>query len=152
MLACCQIWENFNLPFPKLVEKLQGCLYSHPDSGHLLSSFVCLLPGTFGVYCQTSNHYQNGMRGSYSVRQCGEKAYFPDQQYGTVRTFYIMAEETEWDYAPDRSWESERHNSSGEERYQCCFWDNCFWWFVSGKWDAVNRVALCFGGTLMKDV
>ncbi|XP_039180539.1 hephaestin-like isoform X3 [Crotalus tigris] len=73
--------------------------------------------GTFGVYCQTSNHYQNGMRGSYSVRQCGEKAYFPDQQYGTVRTFYIMAEEVEWDYAPDRSWEFERHNNSGEERY-----------------------------------
>ncbi|XP_026558869.1 hephaestin isoform X2 [Pseudonaja textilis] len=73
--------------------------------------------GIFDVYCQTSNHYQNGMRGRYSVRQCGEEAYFPGRQYGTVRTFYIMAEEMEWDYAPDRSWESERHNSSGEERY-----------------------------------
>uniref|UniRef100_A0A8C5SYN9 ferroxidase n=1 Tax=Laticauda laticaudata TaxID=8630 RepID=A0A8C5SYN9_LATLA len=73
--------------------------------------------GTFDVYCQTSNHYQNGMRGSYSVRQCGEEAYFPGRQDGTVRTFYIMAEEMEWDYAPDRSWESGRHNSSGEESY-----------------------------------
>ncbi|XP_007436319.1 hephaestin isoform X2 [Python bivittatus] len=73
--------------------------------------------GTFGVYCQTSNHYQYGMKGRYSVQQCGKKAYFPDQQYGAARTFYIMAEEVEWDYAPERSWELERHNSSGEERY-----------------------------------
>ncbi|XP_063169509.1 hephaestin isoform X1 [Candoia aspera] len=73
--------------------------------------------GTFGVYCQTSNHFQYGMKGRYSVRQCGRKAYFPDRRYGTVRTFYIMAEEVEWDYAPERSWELERHNSSEEERY-----------------------------------
>uniref|UniRef100_A0A8C5STZ0 ferroxidase n=1 Tax=Laticauda laticaudata TaxID=8630 RepID=A0A8C5STZ0_LATLA len=70
--------------------------------------------GTFDVYCQTSNHYQNGMRGSYSVRQCGEEAYFPGRQDGTVRTFYIMAEEMEWDYAPDRSWENFEIHSYGD--------------------------------------
>ncbi|XP_061455037.1 hephaestin-like isoform X2 [Rhineura floridana] len=73
--------------------------------------------GTFQVYCQTSNHYQSGMRGHYSVQPCGRKTPFPDQQYERARTVYIMAEEMEWDYAPDRSWELERHNSSAEESY-----------------------------------
>nr|XP_060611989.1 hephaestin [Anolis sagrei ordinatus] len=73
--------------------------------------------GTFEVYCQTSNHYQSGMKGRYSVCKCGKEMPFGDQVYEKVRTFYIMAEEVEWDYAPDRSWELERHNRSAGERY-----------------------------------
>uniref|UniRef100_A0A803SNH6 ferroxidase n=1 Tax=Anolis carolinensis TaxID=28377 RepID=A0A803SNH6_ANOCA len=73
--------------------------------------------GAFEVYCQTSNHYQSGMKGRYSVRQCGKETPFDNQVYEKVRTFYIMAEEVEWDYAPDRSWELERHNRSAGERY-----------------------------------
>lgn len=75
----------------------------------------CLL-GSSEVYCQTSNHYQSGMRGHYSVQQCGKKKPFLGRRYEMARTVYIMAEEVDWDYAPDRSWELERHNSSAEER------------------------------------
>ncbi|XP_060105083.1 hephaestin [Heteronotia binoei] len=74
--------------------------------------------GSSEVYCQTSNHYQSGMRGRYSVQQCGKKKEpFLSRRYERVRTVYIMAEEVVWDYAPDRSWELERHNGSGEESY-----------------------------------
>ncbi|NXN19431.1 HEPH protein, partial [Indicator maculatus] len=68
--------------------------------------------GTFEIYCQTSNHYQAGMREHYSVSKCGKGA--PAPRYRGVRTYYVMAEEVVWDYAPDRSWERERHNHSAE--------------------------------------
>ncbi|NXK18724.1 HEPH protein, partial [Arenaria interpres] len=70
--------------------------------------------GIFEIYCQTSNHYQAGMRERYSVSKCGKKDHAPAAQYRGVRTYYIVAEEVEWDYAPDRSWERERHNHSAE--------------------------------------
>ncbi|XP_048338188.1 hephaestin-like [Sphaerodactylus townsendi] len=77
--------------------------------------------GTFEVYCQTSNHYQSGMRGRYSVQQCGKEELSLGRRYERVRTVYIMAEEVEWDYTPDRSWELEWHNGSGEESYDNVF-------------------------------
>ncbi|XP_062998189.1 hephaestin [Elgaria multicarinata webbii] len=78
--------------------------------------------GMFEVYCQTSNHYQSGMRGRYSVQQCGKKVpKFHGQWYERVRTFYIMAEEVEWDYAEDRHWVLARHNGSEEESYAKVF-------------------------------
>ncbi|XP_009580733.1 PREDICTED: hephaestin [Fulmarus glacialis] len=70
--------------------------------------------GTFEIYCQTSNHYQAGMRERYSVSKCGKRDPAPALQYKGVRTYYIVAEEVVWDYAPDRSWERERHNHSVE--------------------------------------
>uniref|UniRef100_A0A672V5Q9 Ceruloplasmin n=1 Tax=Strigops habroptila TaxID=2489341 RepID=A0A672V5Q9_STRHB len=70
--------------------------------------------GIFEIYCQTSNHYQAGMRERYSVSKCGKRDPAPALQYRGVRTYYIVAEEVVWDYAPDRSWERERHNHSAE--------------------------------------
>ncbi|KFV05044.1 Hephaestin, partial [Tauraco erythrolophus] len=70
--------------------------------------------GTFEIYCQTSNHYQAGMRERYSVSKCGKRDPAPALRYKGVRTYYIVAEEVEWDYAPDRRWERERHNHSAE--------------------------------------
>uniref|UniRef100_A0A8C4V4Q9 Ceruloplasmin n=1 Tax=Falco tinnunculus TaxID=100819 RepID=A0A8C4V4Q9_FALTI len=70
--------------------------------------------GIFEIYCQTSNHYQAGMREHYSVSKCGKRDPAPAPQYKRVRTYYIVAEEVVWDYMPDRSWERERHNHSAE--------------------------------------
>uniref|UniRef100_A0A8C5TFG4 ferroxidase n=1 Tax=Malurus cyaneus samueli TaxID=2593467 RepID=A0A8C5TFG4_9PASS len=70
--------------------------------------------GTFEIYCQTSNHYQSGMREQYVVSKCGKTGATSARRYSGVRTFYIAAEEMLWDYAPDRSWERERHNHSAE--------------------------------------
>lgn len=54
------------------------------------------------------------MRERYSVSKCGKRDPAPAPQYTGVRTYYIVAEEVEWDYAPDRSWERGRHNGSVE--------------------------------------
>uniref|UniRef100_A0A8C5WYB9 Plastocyanin-like domain-containing protein n=1 Tax=Laticauda laticaudata TaxID=8630 RepID=A0A8C5WYB9_LATLA len=81
------------------------------------------------------------------------------RQDGTVRTFYIMAEEMEWDYAPDRSWESGRHNSSGEERYRGAA-SKIFCWREMGCSQSCFSYPSCKnmgffwrgGGILLKDV
>ncbi|NXV78051.1 HEPH protein, partial [Atlantisia rogersi] len=70
--------------------------------------------GDFEIYCQTSNHYQAGMKERYSVSKCGKRGPAPARPYTGVRTYYIMAEELVWDYAPDRSWERERHGHAAE--------------------------------------
>lgn len=54
------------------------------------------------------------MREQYIVSKCGKVGTASARRYTGVRTFYIAAEEVVWDYAPDRSWERERHNHSAE--------------------------------------
>uniref|UniRef100_A0A8C4Y3Q2 Ceruloplasmin n=1 Tax=Gopherus evgoodei TaxID=1825980 RepID=A0A8C4Y3Q2_9SAUR len=95
-----------------------GVLYGKKWEGTLYHD------GTFDIYCQTSNHYQSGMKARYSVSKCGKGALAPDPQYEEVRTHYIMAQEVEWDYSPDRSWELEHHNISGQESYGNQFLSN----------------------------
>uniref|UniRef100_A0A8C0H0S2 Ceruloplasmin n=1 Tax=Chelonoidis abingdonii TaxID=106734 RepID=A0A8C0H0S2_CHEAB len=95
-----------------------GVLYGKKWDGTLYHD------GTFDIYCQTSNHYQSGMKARYSVSKCGKGASAPDPQYEEVRTHYIMAQEVEWDYSPDRSWELEHHNISGQESYGNQFLSN----------------------------
>ncbi|XP_066496065.1 hephaestin [Tiliqua scincoides] len=77
--------------------------------------------GMFEVYCQTSNHYQRGMRGHYFVQQCGKTMTVLNKPYERVRTIYIMAEEVEWDYSQNRSWELEMHHRATEESYDNIF-------------------------------
>ncbi|XP_063286765.1 ferroxidase HEPHL1 [Pelobates fuscus] len=68
--------------------------------------------GVFGVSCQTMDHYITGMKHTYTVSPCNSET---EKQYGTVRTYFIAAEEVEWDYSPDRTWELEKHMAHGEE-------------------------------------
>lgn len=53
----------------------------------------------------------------YEVNSCGNRD--PSEQpYGMIRTFYIAAEEVEWDYAPNKNWEFEKQPlDAGGERY-----------------------------------
>ncbi|XP_068956504.1 hephaestin isoform X2 [Petaurus breviceps papuanus] len=85
----------------------------HPDT-----------PGTFEVYCQEGSHLQAGMRTSYNVSRCQGGMSGARPRYRAVRTYYIMAEEVEWDYCPDRSWESNWHNQSEKESYGHVFLSN----------------------------
>nr|XP_015196687.1 PREDICTED: hephaestin-like protein 1 [Lepisosteus oculatus] len=73
--------------------------------------------GTFEVNCRTTDHYMAGMRQLYSVKKCEDRN-SPDPLPVTTRAVYfIAAEEVEWDYSPDRSWELEKHNASKNESY-----------------------------------
>uniref|UniRef100_A0A4X1VTM0 Hephaestin n=1 Tax=Sus scrofa TaxID=9823 RepID=A0A4X1VTM0_PIG len=74
-------------------------------------------PGTFEIYCQAGSHREAGMRAIYNVSQCPGRQANPRQHYQAARIYYIMAEEMEWDYCPDRSWELEWHNQSEMDSY-----------------------------------
>ncbi|KAM6143157.1 hephaestin isoform 6-T6 [Erethizon dorsatum] len=80
--------------------------------------------GTFEIYCQAGSHREAGMRAIYNVSQCPGRQGSPRQRYQASRIYYIMAEELEWDYCPDRSWELEWHNQSEEESYGHIFLSN----------------------------
>ncbi|XP_067424284.1 ferroxidase HEPHL1 [Emydura macquarii macquarii] len=79
--------------------------------------------GIFQVVCRTFDHFVGGMKQMYEVNSCHSTAR-PGQPYGTMRTYYVAAEEVEWDYAPNKSWaltgKDESYGkvfvSSGEDR------------------------------------
>ncbi|KAM4819018.1 hephaestin [Thomomys bottae] len=81
-------------------------------------------PGTFEIYCQSGDHREAGMRAIYNVSQCSGRQASPRQRYEASRIYYIMAEEMEWDYCPDRTWEVEWHNQSKKENYGQVFLSN----------------------------
>ncbi|XP_056417456.1 ferroxidase HEPHL1 [Hyla sarda] len=70
--------------------------------------------GIFEVGCHTINHYMGGMKHTYTVQAC-DQSMADDHHYGAMRTYFIAAEEVEWDYSPDRSWELEKHNITEHE-------------------------------------
>ncbi|XP_066442974.1 ferroxidase HEPHL1 isoform X2 [Eleutherodactylus coqui] len=70
--------------------------------------------GIFEVGCLTMDHYISGMKHKYTVQAC-DRSIAEEHQYGTMRTYFIAAEEVEWDYSPDRSWEFEKHNITENE-------------------------------------
>ncbi|KAF6390130.1 hephaestin [Rhinolophus ferrumequinum] len=80
--------------------------------------------GIFEIYCQEGNHREAGMRAIYNVSQCPGRQATPHQRYQAARIYYIMAEEVEWDYCPDRSWELEWHNQSEKNSYGHIFLSN----------------------------
>ncbi|KAM9321158.1 ferroxidase HEPHL1 [Gastrophryne carolinensis] len=65
--------------------------------------------GVFEVGCLTMEHHASGMKHTYTVQAC-DNSTADENQYGTMRTYFIAAEEVEWDYSPDRTWELEKHN------------------------------------------
>ncbi|XP_012889745.1 PREDICTED: hephaestin [Dipodomys ordii] len=81
-------------------------------------------PGTFEIYCQSGNHREAGMKAIYNVSQCSGRQASPRQHYQASRIYYIMAEEVEWDYCPDRTWELEWHNQSEKDSYGHVFLSN----------------------------
>ncbi|XP_036596320.1 hephaestin [Trichosurus vulpecula] len=81
-------------------------------------------PGTFEIYCQEGSHLQAGMKASYNVSRCQRSRSGARPRYQAARTYYIMAEEVEWDYCPDRSWETNWHNQSEKESYGHVFLSN----------------------------
>ncbi|MCI4391509.1 hypothetical protein PGIGA_G00135300 [Pangasianodon gigas] len=70
--------------------------------------------GLFELSCLTASYYRGGMRQLYTVKRCT-----PSQNPGSEVTtfqpdvyFYLAAEEVEWNYAPNRTWELEKLNTT----------------------------------------
>uniref|UniRef100_A0A8C1UTS9 ferroxidase n=1 Tax=Cyprinus carpio TaxID=7962 RepID=A0A8C1UTS9_CYPCA len=70
--------------------------------------------GQFELSCHTGDHYEAGMRQHYEVKACSTVTPAPEHFPSTVR-YYIAAEKVEWNYAPNRTWELEKHNTTLEE-------------------------------------
>ncbi|KAK2881550.1 hypothetical protein Q8A67_018818 [Cirrhinus molitorella] len=66
--------------------------------------------GQFELSCRTGDHYQAGMRQHYNVKSCSTKT--PATEHFNSLWYYIAAEEVEWNYAPDRTWELEKHKTT----------------------------------------
>ncbi|XP_055272200.1 ferroxidase HEPHL1-like isoform X2 [Moschus berezovskii] len=95
--------------------------------------------GVFRVFGSTLHHLARGMHQIYEVRSCGNKDP-PEQPYGTIRTFYIAAEEVEWDYAPNKNWEFEKqHLDAGGERHGDIFMNHTENWIGSQYKKVVYR-------------
>lgn len=82
--------------------------------GKAFALYFCL-SGQFEVVSPTVNHYRGGMRANYTVERCG---FFQRQNEIMFhsKTYYIAAMETDWDYSPNRTWETEMYR--GQERYR----------------------------------
>uniref|UniRef100_G1M2N6 ferroxidase n=1 Tax=Ailuropoda melanoleuca TaxID=9646 RepID=G1M2N6_AILME len=95
--------------------------------------------GIFRLFCFTMHHFVRGMNQLYEVNSCGNKD--PSEQpYGMIRTFYIAAEEVEWDYAPNKNWEFEKqHLDAGGERHGDIFMNHTENWIGSQYRKVVYR-------------
>ncbi|XP_006902428.1 PREDICTED: hephaestin-like protein 1 [Elephantulus edwardii] len=95
--------------------------------------------GIFRVFCSTMHHFNKGMDQIYEVNSCSNKD--PSEQpYGMIRTFYVAAEEVEWDYAPNKNWEFEKqHLDAGGERHGDIFMNHTDNWIGSQYKKVVYR-------------
>ncbi|XP_059912863.1 ferroxidase HEPHL1 isoform X2 [Gadus macrocephalus] len=67
--------------------------------------------GIFEVTCRVTTHYSAGMRHQYQVGRCPGQNVTASAPWKATRVvpYFISAEETEWDYFPDSTWELENH-------------------------------------------
>ncbi|GAB1293882.1 Ferroxidase HEPHL1 [Apodemus speciosus] len=95
--------------------------------------------GIFKVFCSTLHHFTRGMGQIYEVSSCGNRD--PSEPpYGMLRTFFIAAEEVEWDYAPNKNWEFEKqHLDAGGERHGDIFMNHTENWIGSQYRKVVYR-------------
>ncbi|XP_051718062.1 ferroxidase HEPHL1-like isoform X3 [Ctenopharyngodon idella] len=70
--------------------------------------------GEFELSCRTADHYHAGMRQHYTVKSCSAKTPAPER-FTSIVQYYIAAEEVMWNYAPNRTWELEKHNTTLKE-------------------------------------
>uniref|UniRef100_A0AAR2L3N1 ferroxidase n=1 Tax=Pygocentrus nattereri TaxID=42514 RepID=A0AAR2L3N1_PYGNA len=69
--------------------------------------------GLFEVSCRVSEHYMGGMRLQYRVKRCRESLSAPIT--APTGHYFIAAEEVEWDYSPERTWELQNFNSTEDD-------------------------------------
>uniref|UniRef100_A0A673KH19 ferroxidase n=1 Tax=Sinocyclocheilus rhinocerous TaxID=307959 RepID=A0A673KH19_9TELE len=70
--------------------------------------------GVFEVSCLVSDHYVGGMRQLYRVM--GSEDEDISVLESQIIEYFICAEEVEWDYSPDRTWELQNFNTTEDNR------------------------------------
>ncbi|XP_076139155.1 ferroxidase HEPHL1-like isoform X1 [Alosa pseudoharengus] len=77
--------------------------------------------GLFSVSCRTTDHFVAGMKQKYNITACGASTHTPSHTHTPSAHYFLSAEEVDWDYAPDRAWELEKHNITAEDSYGSVF-------------------------------
>uniref|UniRef100_A0A6Q2Y5E2 ferroxidase n=1 Tax=Esox lucius TaxID=8010 RepID=A0A6Q2Y5E2_ESOLU len=107
--------ENLSWYLQENIE-LYGTNELNPENEQFVESNK--MHGVFEVSCRVTDHYSGGMRQQYSVKSCSSRNATHTSKKSapsdTVR-YYISAEEVEWDYSPDRTWELEKHQVTEED-------------------------------------
>lgn len=82
-----------------------------------MTFFLILLTGVYEVSCRVTDHYSAGMRQLYRVHHCpGLKVKSTHTEPTNIVQYFISAEEIEWDYSPERTWELLKHHATLENR------------------------------------
>ena len=65
------------------------------------ASMTALNPGTWMFNCLVNDHYNAGMYALFNVTKCDSKTgHVPTVSGGKTRTYYIAANEVQWNYGP----------------------------------------------------
>ncbi|XP_043928584.1 ferroxidase HEPHL1 isoform X2 [Protopterus annectens] len=72
--------------------------------------------GTFKLVCRVFNHFTGGMKQLFYVKNCIDKTTAKPNTYRT-RTFYLAAEEVEWDYSPSHYWVMEKNTTENQSYF-----------------------------------
>ncbi len=98
-------------------------IYTHTHTHttkHISNSLLCtfyifpVIVGVFEVSCLVSDHYVGGMRQLYRVM--GSEDEDLSVLESQIVEYFICAEEVEWDYSPDRTWELQNFNTTEDNR------------------------------------
>lgn len=74
------------------------------------ASMTSMNPGTWMLNCLVNDHYNAGMYALFNVTKCdGKTGHVPTVSGGKTRTYYIAANEVQWNYGP-----SGMNNMDGE--------------------------------------
>ncbi|XP_068960541.1 ceruloplasmin-like [Petaurus breviceps papuanus] len=91
--------------------------------------------GEFDVVCLTTDHYTEGIKHKYRVKQCN-KPFKDNTNYKKNKIYYIAAVEVEWDYSPSRKWENELRELQGTNKTDIAL-NKRFIWYSGFKYKKV---------------
>lgn len=117
--------SGYKYPYLYLYSDLSTALWKRKHT--LVHLFICsfesadewicsLTLGVFGLSCRTTDHYRAGMRQFYTVKSCTQSQNTEITSFQPDVYFYLAAEEEVWNYAPNRTWEFEKHTTTLRER------------------------------------
>ena len=67
----------------------------------MTADMKALNPGTWMLNCLVNDHYNAGMYTLFNVTKCeGKSGHVPTVSGGKKRTYYIAANEMDWNYGP----------------------------------------------------
>lgn len=84
------------------------------------ATMTAMNPGTWMLNCLVNDHYNAGMYALFNVTKCdGKTGLVPTVSGGKTRTYYIAANEVQWNYGPSGMNNMDGENLTKPDRYAC---------------------------------